>query len=139
MYRGVPTKDSPAIIVESRRNFALYRGEGREGATVHVYVKTSPRGRYREIVDKGGACYSYHGSAVGGWRSDEEEIASAIQAAAIRPGDTDRDYFDSYSPESLDFAESHGEHTGCLTDEDSGRKGYRRLPDLGVAFSFLDW
>lgn len=45
---------------------------------------------------------------------------------SLRPGDTDRDYFDRYTPEQLDWARAHGEELSWLATEleERARKGF---------------
>jgi hypothetical protein len=42
----------------------------------------------------------------------DEAIAHLMSFLTLRPGDTDREHFDNYTPEQMDYAESHGE---CLS------------------------
>jgi hypothetical protein len=44
-------------------------------------------------------------------------LAGLLRHLAIKPGDTDREVFDSYTPEQLEFAEQHGEQLWQLADE----------------------
>ena len=39
----------------------------------------------------------------------DESVACLMSFLTLRPGDTDREYFDAYTPEQLEFAVSHGE------------------------------
>lgn len=49
--------------------------------------------------------------AVNRWTAIDSDAAKALvlSLVAMKPGDTDADYFASYSPEQLAFAEAHGE------------------------------
>ena len=51
-----------------------------------------------------------------GWFSvDGDEAAECVlNSASIRPSDTDREFFDGYSPEQLAFAEEYGESIGMV-------------------------
>jgi hypothetical protein len=39
----------------------------------------------------------------------EEVIKTAMTFLSLRPGDTDSEYFENYTPEQLEFANTHGE------------------------------
>jgi hypothetical protein len=47
----------------------------------------------------------------------DETLAALLGFLTLRPGDTDREYFDAYTPAQLDFAESEGEYLGLLAEE----------------------
>jgi hypothetical protein len=49
----------------------------------------------------------------------DDAVRSAIDAVAIRPGDTDDEFFDSYSPEQLAFANEHGEELMMYSIDDT--------------------
>lgn len=42
----------------------------------------------------------------------DESIASIISGMCMRPGDTDRDWFDNYTPEQWEFVRMHAESLG---------------------------
>ena len=44
-----------------------------------------------------------------------------LSLLAMRPGDTDSEYFDSYTPEQLEFAGSYGEELGSVSEFRYGR------------------
>lgn len=53
--------------------------------------------------------------APGHWSIDGKETKRAVLGClAMKPGDTDRDYFDSYSPEQLAWAEEYGEELSMI-------------------------
>jgi hypothetical protein len=53
---------------------------------------------------------------------DSDETVKALMGfLCLRPGDTDREYFDSYTSDQLDFAEAHAE---ALQAEVYNRFGY---------------
>ena len=43
----------------------------------------------------------------------DQTIASLMGFLTLRPGDTDRDYFDNYTPAQLDFCSQHAESLAC--------------------------
>jgi hypothetical protein len=50
----------------------------------------------------------------------DETVAALLSFLSLRPGDTDRDYFASYTPEQLSWAEANGEELAleaCLLEE----------------------
>ncbi|HXJ62000.1 MAG TPA: hypothetical protein VNU68_35630 [Verrucomicrobiae bacterium] len=52
-------------------------------------------------------------------------IAALLSFLSLRPGDTDRDYFERYSPEQLDWARANGEELSLLAHEmeEQARRG----------------
>lgn len=60
-----------------------------------------------------------------------EAKQTVLSLVAMRPGDTDRDYFDGYTPEQMDWAIHNGEAltvegSARYCDEDGNPKGWRR-------------
>lgn len=53
--------------------------------------------------------------AVNQWTAIDSDAAKALVLSlfAMKPGDTDADYFASYTPEQLEFASDHGEELTC--------------------------
>lgn len=47
----------------------------------------------------------------------DETVAALLSFLALRPGDTDEEYFEKYTPEQMEFAETHGEYLGILAME----------------------
>lgn len=47
----------------------------------------------------------------------DETVAALLSFLALRPGDTDREYFEKYTEEQMEFAETHGEYLGILAME----------------------
>lgn len=43
----------------------------------------------------------------------DESIAGLMGFLTLRPGDTDREYFDNYTPEQLAYCEQHAEMLSC--------------------------
>lgn len=66
----------------------------------------------RVIFDGGDFC----GSPMHADDSDAT-VAALLGFLALRPGDTDRDYFDSYTPEQLDWARANGEELALIAME----------------------
>lgn len=56
----------------------------------------------------------------------DETVAALLTFLSLRPGDTDRDYFDRYTPKQLDWARTHGEELSWLATEleERARKGF---------------
>jgi len=52
----------------------------------------------------------------------DETVVSLLAFLSLRPGDTDREYFDSYTPEQLAWAEANGEELSMLAAELEERK-----------------
>lgn len=46
-------------------------------------------------------------------KEGKELVGSLV---AMKPGDTDSDYFDSYTPEQLEWAKENGEELSCLVE-----------------------
>lgn len=70
--------------------------------------------RYRLTMTEGGKrtvlfdAADYHGSPSHADDSDAN-VAGLMGFLTLRPGDTDQEYFDSYTPEQLAYAGSHAE------------------------------
>jgi hypothetical protein len=47
----------------------------------------------------------------------EETVAALLSFLSLRPGDTDREYFDRYTPEQLEWAQQNGEELSLLAHE----------------------
>ena len=47
----------------------------------------------------------------------DETIAALLRFLSLRPGDTDREYFDRYTPEQLAWAEQNGEELSLLAHD----------------------
>jgi hypothetical protein len=48
----------------------------------------------------------------------EETVRTLLGFLSLRPGDTDPDYFDGYTPDQLAFAQRHGEALSLYTLDD---------------------
>ena len=44
-------------------------------------------------------------------------VGALLGFLSLRPGDTDREYFDGYTADQLEFAEEHGEELGIFAYE----------------------
>lgn len=49
-----------------------------------------------------------------------ECVASMLHFLSLRPGDTDKEYFDSYSPAQLEWANQWGEELSLIANELEG-------------------
>ena len=47
----------------------------------------------------------------------DQAVASLLTFLSLRPGDTDPDYFDDYTPEQLAFARAEGENLALYAEE----------------------
>jgi hypothetical protein len=43
----------------------------------------------------------------------DKAVGSLMGFLTLRPGDTDSEYFESYTPEQMHFAETHAEALAC--------------------------
>jgi hypothetical protein len=81
------------------------------------------------VVFPRGATYCAVPSGTALDKSDARELVGSL--FAMRPGDTDDDYFDSYTPEQLAWAEANGEWLGCEVQarfcDDNGNVVHGRL------------
>lgn len=105
---------------------------------VRAYVQTDEGGPYVEITGPDGAPYSY--CAVPSFESVDGDAAAelAISCVAIRPGDTDSEYFADYTDEQLAFCEAHGEHLSCVQC-DYERYEDDQETDDGAQYQHLPW
>jgi hypothetical protein len=51
----------------------------------------------------------------------DKNVAGLLVFLACKPGDTDDEYFESYTPEQLEWAEQHGEALYLYVEELEGR------------------
>ena len=55
---------------------------------------------------------------------DSDKTVQAILGfLSLKPGDTDEEYFDDYTPHQLEWAEAHGEELGLYAQDDVGLYG----------------
>jgi len=101
----------------------------RPSETGHNYIDLEVR-HGREVIFPRGQLFC----GVNQWTSIDgtEARELALSAVAMKPGDTDRDYFAGYTPAQLAWAEEHGEHVSAyrehrFCDPETGavRKGAR--------------
>jgi len=50
----------------------------------------------------------------------DETVAALLHFLSLKPGDTDSEYFEGYTPEQLDFARQHGEELYLYVEELEG-------------------
>lgn len=63
------------------------------------------------------SCSPMHGT-------DSPETTEAVMSfLCLRPGDTDPEYFESYTKEQMDFAEEHSEALACAVEHWKERQG----------------
>lgn len=98
----------------------------RSGLRVKVVLWATSRTDYRgqtiigyALTCKGHVVFTGEDFAGSPMHADDSNatLASLLTFLALRPGDTDRDYFDAYTPEQMAFAEEHGEQLGWLAHE----------------------
>lgn len=60
--------------------------------------------------------------AVNRWTAIDSDAAKALvlSLVAMKPGDTDSDYFEHYTPDQLDFARAYGEEISLTKEERFG-------------------
>ncbi len=47
----------------------------------------------------------------------DQAVAALLSFLSLKPGDTDQEYFDDYSPQQVEWAESYGELLGLLATQ----------------------
>lgn len=84
----------------------------RRGQTYIAYEFKSPEG-----------LTIFEGSDFAGWPShaddSDETLRCLLGFLTLRPGDTDKEYFDEYTPEQLAFCSEHAEYLSLWADEES--------------------
>jgi hypothetical protein len=55
----------------------------------------------------------------------DESVAGLLCFLSLRPGDTDREYFDSYTKRQMEFASEHGEELGYIANRIEERAARR--------------
>jgi len=78
------------------------RGQSKLGYSLRQYARPGARPR---VIFLGS---DFAGSPLHADDSDQT-IAALLSFLTLRPGDTDREYFDKYTPEQLQFASEHAE------------------------------
>ncbi len=92
-------------------------GHMRIDATLILYETVNGKRKARVIFPRG-ATYC----AVSRWTAIDSEAAKSLVMSlfAMKPGDTDSEYFDSYTPEQLDFAKTYGETLSYIREDRYG-------------------
>ena len=49
--------------------------------------------------------------------SDDSTLATLLGFLSLKPGDTDKEYFEDYTKEQLDFVNKHGEYLSLLASK----------------------
>lgn len=49
--------------------------------------------------------------------SSDKTLAALLSFLSLKPGDTDKEYFEDYTQEQLDFVKKHGEYLALFADE----------------------
>lgn len=79
-----------------------------------------------ESVDNGARAVVFEGEDFGCspmHAVDADETCRGVMSfLTLRPGDTDSEYFDSYTPEQLEFAGEHAEALGCAVSDRFGEE-----------------
>jgi hypothetical protein len=68
----------------------------------------------------------------------DETVAALLSFLSLRPGDTDREYFERYTPEQMDWARQHGEELSLLAHELEER-ARRGMVSCAVETHFGAW
>jgi hypothetical protein len=118
------TKD-PAFLFELR----IGRGENRikvrayelehKHTDSHLYFTVEVRENGRLVFPRGKL---YAGVSVHAGNSLDGKTAKklALELVAMRPGDTDSEYFEGYSDDQRAWAEENGEWLSCIANERYG-------------------
>lgn len=85
-------------------------GRGMFGRNVLAYTLTGPEG---EVLFEGDDFKPSPMLAI----DSDAAVADLMGFLTLKPGDTDREYFDKYTPEQMAFAQRHGESLGCIVSE----------------------
>lgn len=95
----------PAIIIH-----AFDQVPYRYSETGHSYIDVVVRQGRRTIFARGDTWCGVPGGTTTDGKDARELVMTTV---AMKPGDTDADYFASYTPEQLEWAERYGEHISC--------------------------
>lgn len=69
---------------------------------------------------------TYYGLPAGHTTDGEMSRANAMSTLAMKPGDTDEDYFATYTPEQLEWVSRNGEYLSMLATEREERTARRK-------------
>ena len=77
--------------------------------------RSCPRIGYRLTARPGGVLFEGEDFSPGmGTASDSDSAMACLMGfLTLRPGDTDQEYFDNYTPAQLAFCDAHAEALGC--------------------------
>src|SRR5437667_2117918 len=88
-------------------SLALYDVPG-QSERIGYTLRQHDRGRTTIVFD---GC-DFRPAPLHAWDSDET-VAAIMGFLTLRLGDTDREYFDNYTAEQMEFRDSHAEALGC--------------------------
>lgn len=88
-------------LIMGATNRTDYRGQ----TTIEYELRAHEHGR-TSIIFSGA---DFHGSPQHGDDSDAT-VAALLSHLSLKPGDTDSEHFDGYTPAQLEFANTHGEY-----------------------------
>jgi hypothetical protein len=71
----------------------------------------------------------------------DDTVGALMSFLALRPGDTDADYFESYTADQLAYCEQHAEALGLTADDRFGESRFRgpKRREVAEALRDLDW
>lgn len=97
-------------------------------STGHARIDVEVRQGGKVIFARGDTWCAVNGSTSLDGIAAKELVMSLV---AMKPGDTDADYFAGYSADQLEWCERYGEHIGCeryfrYCDENGSVKGRKR-------------
>jgi hypothetical protein len=93
----------PVFTLET---FATGRSDWRGQEKIRYrFLQRDPGSRRSRVIFEGS---DFAGSPMHADDSDAT-VAALLGFLTLRPGDTDRDYFEAYTPEQLEFCEQHAE------------------------------
>ena len=127
MTRAIPLSDDPNFL----RHVILRAPSGRydlrtwdSGRTDHM-DKTILRYEFRD--PRGFILFAGSDFACSPMRAidSDETIGALLGFLTLRPGDTDREYFENYTPEQMDFAQGDAEYLQLYVYERFDREGRR--------------
>lgn len=98
-YRGPASRELPAFTLTM---YQTDRFDGRNG--YYIAYKLTATGHRKPIFE--GEDFSCSPMVA---IDSDDSVRSLMGFLTLRPGDTDEEYFDKYTPEQLDYAETHAE------------------------------
>ena len=97
---------SGPVRIRARENYAKSVGQ------THTRIDCELRHNGRVVFAEGDTWCAMPGVTDG---NEARELVGSL--FAMRPGDTDRDYFDGYTPEQVAWAEANGEELGRIVSD----------------------